>query len=929
MRYILATVFLFLTIGVFGQNPLYTRTSYRVVNSAVNDTFYIEFQGDSVRLRGNHGYLKTNRLVADSIRLNGAWFKGGINPAGSNGQVQFKNGSALGANSTFYYNSSDTTVFMKNGKLTGYLYLDKNKSSDTTFLATLTNGRVISVPLSRLPTIKSGNGITNSSGAINLGGAATGDMTVTPNSTSVDVSFGTSGNRLGTFSAYTAFGGANPASIVMGPVGIALSTNFHNGVSSDKVMTYTGDFSSFITTDNQIPSLKKVNSVVATKENSLGNPSVDGQALVSTTGGVRSWATLSASPGGANTYVQVNNSGAFGGWDHFRYTVNDSTLRVRNFLASRPAGYTTNMNSKLTANSFASKSYTDSVASSSSGSFVYTKTFDVDSFPNWYYENGSNSFAINGAGTYLYSPDNSKTLSISNTGTDISGDVLVNGNLSAGDISSTNSTAARVTINTNQEGFLKINATATLTNNESSTYHYLNIVRTSGSHAFNYNANFIQLTDNPTTSGTISGKVLSYVAGLTERLSLNPRATGNTVPYIMASHNKVTGNLFELWQQDRLKAKIDTTGKGQFVQLGLDTTATIESTKAGVFYWDNVFNTVSLRLKSGATQQIGQELPIYVQNQTGSTILNGKAVYVLDAGGEIERVALADNGSINRAYKFIGLATTDIPHGGNGYVAVFGKVHGINTGGMTEGKEVYLTTSGGWSQTKPTGAHIVRIGFVTYAHPSDGIITVSPNFETAPNFAVYNNTATSGVEIDSTGITLKGDATVWEDENVAGVELGAGAAEPDLVAVNGTTLFARAFDGNATSEELFGAIELPHSYKEGSNITIHIHWMPTTTGSGNVKWNVDYQWVNAGDTFGNSVTTVSSTVAASGTAWDGTNTDIATLTGTGKTISSHLMFRLYRNPGDAADTYTSDAALIAFGVHYEIDTPGSRQITTK
>lgn len=193
--------------------------------------------------------------------------------------------------------------------------------------------------------------------------------------------------------------------------------------------------------------------------------------------------------------------------------------------------------------------------------------------------------------------------------------------------------------------------------------------------------------------------------------------------------------------------------------LSLDTTYALSPTKAGVLYWDNVFNTVSLRLKSGATMQLGQELPIYVQNQTGSTILNGKAVYVLDAGGEIERVALADNGSINKAYKFIGLATTDIPHGGNGYVAVFGKVHGINTGGMTEGKEVYLTTAGGWSQTKPTGAHIVRIGFVTYAHPSNGIITVSPNFETAPNFAVYNNAANGGVKVDSTQMSIISNST--------------------------------------------------------------------------------------------------------------------------------------------------------------------------
>jgi hypothetical protein len=49
-------------------------------------------------------------------------------------------------------------------------------------------------------------------------------------------------------------------------------------------------------------------------------PTANGQALTATTAGVMSWATPSASPGGANTQIQFNNSSAFGGsanltWD--------------------------------------------------------------------------------------------------------------------------------------------------------------------------------------------------------------------------------------------------------------------------------------------------------------------------------------------------------------------------------------------------------------------------------------------------------------------------------------------------------------------------------------------------------------------------------------------------------------------------------------
>src|SRR6516225_6381467 len=57
-------------------------------------------------------------------------------------------------------------------------------------------------------------------------------------------------------------------------------------------------------------------------EPALGNPGTNGFVLSSTTGGVRSWVANGAgggTPGGANTYVQFNDSGAFGGDAGFSY----------------------------------------------------------------------------------------------------------------------------------------------------------------------------------------------------------------------------------------------------------------------------------------------------------------------------------------------------------------------------------------------------------------------------------------------------------------------------------------------------------------------------------------------------------------------------------------------------------------------------------
>jgi len=54
----------------------------------------------------------------------------------------------------------------------------------------------------------------------------------------------------------------------------------------------------------------------------------------------------------------------------------------------------------------------------------------------------------------------------------------------------------------------------------------------------------ISITDNPTSSGTNTGKVLTAVIGTTERISLNPRTTsGATIPaYLFDTHNNLNGS---------------------------------------------------------------------------------------------------------------------------------------------------------------------------------------------------------------------------------------------------------------------------------------------------------------------------------------------------------------------------------------------------
>jgi hypothetical protein len=132
--------------------------------------------------------------------------------------------------------------------------------------------------------------------------------------------------------------------------------------------------------------------------------------------------------------------------------------------------------------------------------------------------------------------------------------------------------------------------------------------------------------------------------------------------------------------------------------------------------------------------------------------------------------------------------------------------------------------------------------------------------------------------------------------------------------------------------EVFGSVQFPHKYKEGSLIYPHVHWAGEDPSAGNVVWKLEYLWVNIGAALQANTTIVSRTVA-NDTSVAGkhrmNNVPDIGIDGTGKTISSILQYRLYRDGTNSADTYTKKAYLSEFDIHFEIDTVGSRTATTK
>ena len=154
--------------------------------------------------------------------------------------------------------------------------------------------------------------------------------------------------------------------------------------------------------------------------------------------------------------------------------------------------------------------------------------------------------------------------------------------------------------------------------------------------------------------------------------------------------------------------------------------------------------------------------------------------------------------------------------------------------------------------------------------------------------------------------TIELNTPVWEDLRVPAQNTRTTPTKSEPEFENfADGLYAWAFDtSNADDESLHFSAQIPHAYKQGTDIEAHIHWLPSNTDTGDVRWALEYAWANIGDTMPSS-TTVVTTEAADGTALKHQIHDLATITGTGKTLSSMLVCALTRRSStDILDTFT-------------------------
>ncbi len=207
------------------------------------------------------------------------------------------------------------------------------------------------------------------------------------------------------------------------------------------------------------------------------------------------------------------------------------------------------------------------------------------------------------------------------------------------------------------------------------------------------------------------------------------------------------------------------------------------------------------------------------------------------------------------------------------------------------------------------------------------ITTTSAGVTNVGDIAGGNKTT---FDIDGT-MNFAGNATVFDDLTVPGTTVRNSGTSVPSFSVYKNGVYLNFFDPDAINQVYF-TVQLPHGWKEGSDINAHVHWVPASDASStNVTWALEYTWCNLGDAFSNTTTISSSTISAGGSATADKQviTSLGTISGSGKTLSSMLICRFYRDAANSSDTYTGNAGLLQIDFHIEKDAVGSRSFFSK
>ena len=295
--------------------------------------------------------------------------------------------------------------------------------------------------------------------------------------------------------------------------------------------------------------------------------------------------------------------------------------------------------------------------------------------------------------------------------------------------------------------------------------------------------------------------------------------TGSTGDYLPLSGGTVTGATSF---NSGLTANTIYTDYVDF-----NTGATVTQS-TGRVSWDSGTGTLNVSVGDDGTGfidlQVGQEEIVRVYNSEATTLLRGEIVYVFGSQGNRPSVKRAVATSDGYSVTTLGMVSSDITSGSQGYVTTFGIISNLNTLGLSGGTAIFLspTVPGGYTSTKPQAPyHTVLIGYVVRVDATTGsvFINISNGWEldeihdvrisavTQGDLLMYSSY--SGTPLWVNTKTLTGDYTINGDLIVTGDTISSTISATTYYNLPTKVNVDFTFDGTyTTSSNVFGQIPL-------------------------------------------------------------------------------------------------------------------------
>jgi len=148
-------------------------------------------------------------------------------------------------------------------------------------------------------------------------------------------------------------------------------------------------------------------------------------------------------------------------------------------------------------------------------------------------------------------------------------------------------------------------------------------------------------------------------------------------------------------------------------------------TNQGDMSYDSVKETLEIK-GTNNTLQVGQEMYVYVRNESGGTLNEGDVVHIdsYDVTSDAFLVLKSIADTVENA-DVSGVVTTTMVNNSNGLITPFGRVNDLNTSSFTEGEPVYLSTTvaGAFTATKPVSTPF-QVGHIGKVNATTGFLQV-------------------------------------------------------------------------------------------------------------------------------------------------------------------------------------------------------------